>query len=142
MLLARSRAGTGSNVVTKTAGETLAAGDVLSLNTSGDVVKASSVTSLGLYEVFGIALQAATATNPVNVTVSDGSEPSVRFATPPAAADNGSMVFLSATSGLASLVPDLGGGRARVLVGLLAGADGATSAPTVQFRPQFLALKV
>jgi hypothetical protein len=120
---------------TFTAGSAVAAGDLVALNASGQVVPANSTTSLGIFAVVGVAVAAAAALSPVEVVVVQGTTTPMRFGSAPGAAANGDYVFLFDTSGEASLTPPAPPGlNQRTIVGVLRGADGVTSTPDVQFQ--------
>jgi hypothetical protein len=122
-------------------GEALTLGDVVTLDSTGDVVRADSSIGGALYEVIGIAAQTVGAGVPVPVVTHSGSIPNVRFTSAPAGALNGRLVFLSTTAGLASVTPPGSGGNAIFTIGTLQGADGVSTTPTVVFRPQLIALR-
>lgn len=124
-----------------TSGEPLTVGDLLTLNITGEVIRADSSIGAANYEVIGVSNQTIGAGVPVQVVTHSGAVPSVRFTAAPAAALNGRLVFLSTTTGLASILPPGAGGNAIFTIGTLQGADGATSSPTVVFRPQLIALR-
>ena len=126
--------------ITLTAGTTIAIGDVLSLDTAGDAILADSNTGTDTFAyVIGIALTAATATNPVRVLSVAGDLVPVAFSAAPGAAANGSIVFISSTAGRATLTAPTGGGNVVYKIGILQGGDGADTTPTVIYQPQFLA---
>jgi hypothetical protein len=124
-----------------TSGEALTAGDLLTLDSAGDVVRAVSSIGSANYEVIGVSNQTVGAAVLVQVVTHTGAAPNVRFTAAPAAAFNGRLVFLSASTGLASTTPPATGGNAIFTIGTLQGADGATSTPAVVFRPQLIALR-
>jgi hypothetical protein len=124
-----------------TSGEALTAGDLLTLNSSGDVVRAVSSIGSASYEVIGVSSQTVGSGVSVQVVTHTGAMPNVRFTVAPAAAFNGRLVFLSASTGLASTSPPVTGGNVIFTIGTLQGADGATSTPVVVFRPQLIALR-
>ena len=129
-------------VITLTAATTIAVGDVVSLDSAGDVIlaDANTGTDTDAY-VIGIAATAATATNPVRVFTVSGNLIPVNFSAAPGAAANGSIVFVSTTGGRGSITPPAGGGSVVYKVGILQGADGVDTSPTVVYQPQFLAKK-
>jgi hypothetical protein len=119
-----------------TAGEDLEIGHIVSFNADGEVVKTSSIFSLAIYEVVGVSL--ANVASGEAVTVSSLSDlVGVLFAAPPAASSNGSYAYLS-TGGKATLNPDTASGKAIVILGILHGADGVSTTPTVLLRPQYI----
>jgi hypothetical protein len=124
-----------------TSGEALTTGDLLTLDTAGDVVRAVSSIGSANYEVIGVSNQTVGAAVLVQVVTHTGALPNVRFTAPPAAAFNGRLVFLSTSTGLASTTPPGVGGNAIFTIGTLQGANGITSSPTVVFRPQLIALR-
>jgi len=130
-----------ANVADKTfiAGEALTAGDLVALNTSGEAIRADSSIAAANWEVIGVANQTVAAAAPVLVTTRSGDCPIVRFTAAPAGALNGSLVFLSTTSGLATPTPPVAVGNTIFTIGTLQGADGATATPVVVFRPQYIA---
>lgn len=129
--------GGGGGTITRTAGEALSLGDLLTIDDAGEVVRADSTFSVGEYEVVYIALAAAAASASVDVASSGDTVP-VRFGAAPAASSNGDLVFLSATAGEATLSPPTTSGNVRFVVGLLQGADGVTTTPDVAIQPQYI----
>jgi len=125
-----------------TSGEALTGGDVLTLNAAGEVIRANSSITGALYEVIGISAQTVGASVSVQVFTKSGSRPSTRFGAAPAAGFNGTLVFLDATSGQATVTPPTSNGNTLFTIGTLQGADGATTTPAVVFRPQFIAFRV
>jgi len=126
--------------ITLTAATTIAVGDLVSLDTAGDVILADSNTGTdSTAYAIGVAASAATATNPVKIYTASGDLVPVNFAAAPGAATNGSVVFVSATGGVGTLTAPTGGGNVIFKVGILQGADGADTSPLVLFQPQFLA---
>jgi len=129
--------------VTLTAGEAIVAGDVLTIEaTSGDAILADSNTGTTLDGLaIGVAAFAAADTAPVKVYTVAGNLIPVSFSAAPAAASNGSPVFVSATPGRATLTAPTGSGNVVYLLGILQGADGADTSPLVLFQPQFIAVR-
>ena len=123
------------------AGEGLALGGVVVLNTLGEVIRANSSIAGDNWRVAGVARAAALIGANVQVFTKAGASASTRFAVAPAAASNGQLVFLNSTSGLASITPPTASGNSIFVVGILQGADGVSLTPTVIFRPQFVALR-
>lgn len=121
------------------AGEALTAGDVLTLNTSGEVIRTESSIASDNWRVVGIAKAAALSGATVQVYTKHGSCPPIRFGSVPGAATNGSTVWVSATTGEATLSPPTTSGNTLFIVGTLQGADGATTTPAVMLNPQFIA---
>jgi hypothetical protein len=122
-----------------TAGEALTAGDVLTFNTSGEVIRANSSISSAIWEVIGVANETVLSGATVEVVTKTGACPTVRFGSAPAGSLNGRLVFLASSSGLATTTPPTSSGNTLFTIGTLQGADGATTTPTVLFRPQFIA---
>jgi len=123
------------------AGEALSVGHLVTLNTAGEVVRASSSIAGGIWEVVGVSRETVILGASVQVYTKSGSSPATRFGAAPAMAQNGSTVFLDSTSGLATLTPPTATGNAVFAVGVLRGADGVSFTPTVVFRPQVMALR-
>lgn len=121
-----------------TAAVAVTAGDVLTLDSAGEVelADASAPALDGL--AVGIALRSAAAAADVAVVTVPGSLVPVRFAAAPAAGNNGRPVYISGTAGLGTLTPPTGSGTTRFLVGFLQGADGVTTTPNVIYQPQYL----
>lgn len=126
-----------------TAGVAVTAGDLVVLNSSGEVEPASSSIAGGNWNVLGVAQNSALLGGTVSVMQDDGVDTLMRFTAPPLAASNGSLVFLSTSAGLASTTPPSPpGSNTFVLVGTLKGADGVSGSPTVVFRQQIVAQKI
>lgn len=130
-----------SVIGTGTSGEALALGEIVRFDTSGtpgEVLKAQA-TTLPAADAMGI-VKAGVGSGATVTYYERGSVP-VLFGSPPAAASNGSRVYLDAsTAGQATLVQPTAPGTAAVFLGWLRGADGVSSTPTVQLRPEFLFL--
>lgn len=124
-----------------TSGEAVTVGDLLTLDTAGDVIRANSSIGPANYEVIGVAKETVGSGVLVQVFTHTGAVPNVRFTAPPGAALNGRLTFLSTTTGLASIAPPGSGGNAIFTIGTLQGADGVTTSPAVVFRPQLIALR-
>jgi hypothetical protein len=124
-------------VIAGIAGESVVIGDVLTLDSSGDFILASSVFSSNRWKVLAIAVSAATATNPVSV-VPTGSLVQVKLGAAPAGASNGQPVFISSTNGEATLTPPISSGNVIYVVGFLQGANGVTTTPDVLFQPDYV----
>lgn len=128
--------GGSSTVVKLPAGEPITAGDVLAVNSAGDIVKSSTVFSAGLFNVVGISDVSVGVGELVSV-VTEGNIQTT-FDAPPSASSNGSLAYLSTTAGKATLSPASTPGRVVLSIGVLQGADGATSSPLVLFHPQYI----
>lgn len=124
-----------------TSGEALTAGDLLTLNSAGAVIRADSSIGSANYEVIGVSKETVGSGVPVQVFTHTGALPNVNFTAAPAAGLNGRLVFLSTSTGLASIAPPGAGGNAIFTIGTLQGADGISTNPTVVFRPQLIALR-
>lgn len=124
-----------------TSGEALTAGDLLTLDSAGDVIRADSSIGAANYEVIGVANETVGIGVSVQVVTHTGAVPNVNFTGAPGAGLNGRLVFLSTSTGLASALPPGSGGNAIFTIGTLQGADGITTSPTVVFRPQLIALR-
>jgi hypothetical protein len=81
-----------AGAIFETAGVNLAIGNVLSINSSGDMILADSLFSNGEWEVAAISKAVATATNPVPIAQT-GMKTPVLFGSAPAASANGSGFF-------------------------------------------------
>ena len=129
--------------VTLTAGEALSAGDVVTIEgTTGDVILADSNTGTTLDGLaIGVAAYSAADTAPVKVFTVPGSLIPVNFAAAPAAALNGRPVFVSQTGGQGTTTAPTGSGNVVYIVGILQGADGASTSPLVMYQPQFIAVR-
>jgi hypothetical protein len=121
------------------AGEAITAGDLLTFNTTGEVVRADSSIAGSNWEVIGVANETVLIGATIEVVTKSGACPIVRFTAAPAGALNGRLVFISSSSGLATATPPTTTGNTLFTIGTLQGADGATSTPVVVFRPQYIA---
>jgi len=108
--------------------------DITDGGTIGRVKKAVA-SDLNSDDVY-ISLTTATAGNSISIILVG--EANLRFASIPLANDNGKRIYLSTTSGSATLTPPTASGTIVVKLGTLTGADGLTATPTVLFRPQFM----
>ena len=127
-------------VVSATTDDNLSVGDLIRYIQSGDGgtignVKKAIASDLNSDDVY-VAISSATSGNPVNMIMVG--ETAITFGSIPASSDNGKRVYLSTTSGQATLTPPTATGTLVVKLGTLTGADGVDSSPTVLFRPQFL----
>lgn len=121
----------------------LVAGNIVSYDTSApsELVLTDPDTSLSpvRYDAKGVATAAALAGTSTTIFSIPGQRVPMLFSAAPAAASNGSRVFQSTTPGEASLVAP-GSGNALVQLGILVGADGATTTPDVVFEFNVTAL--
>jgi hypothetical protein len=122
-------------VITFIAGEDLSPGNLIVINANGDAVKASASVN---DDVDGVNQDAVLSGGTATILLVHGPPYFVRFTSAPAAADNGKRVFLSTTSGEAS-VTSPGAGNFIVSLGRLQGADGVDTTPQVLFKPQSVA---
>jgi len=129
--------GGGASQTTLVAGATVAEGDVLTVDISGDAVQAGSSFAADNWRVVGVALASVVITQVVDVSLA-GSLVPVLFGTAPAAASNGELVYLSSTLGEATLTPPIASGNVVYIIGTLQGGDGADTTPDVLFQPQYL----
>jgi len=125
----------------KIADETLSSGDIVRIVQNGEspliegrVIKAVA-TSIYAEDVF-ICLNSATQGN--NVSIALIGEISIATSSVLATTDNGKILYLSSTTGQATLTPPSSSGTNVIKLGTLTGADGVTSTPSVIFRPQYI----
>lgn len=128
-------------IETFVAGEALSTGDLVALNPAGQVVRANSSIAGGNWRVAGVVRAGVLMGASVEIYTKFGTSAMTRFGAAPAAASNGQLVFLNSTSGQAALTPPTSSGNSVFAIGILQGADGATSTPAVIFRPQLMALR-
>lgn len=129
--------GGGSPTLSLEAGENLVVGDILTINGTGQAIKAESSFAADNWGVTNIALQNAAATTTLNVA-SEGALVDVRFTAAPPASSNGDYVFLNSVPGTASVIPPMGGGNIVFIIGVLQGADGVSTTPSVIFQPRYV----
>jgi len=125
--------------IMKTAGATLAVGDVLAYaTTSGKMVLADANGAANLRNAVGSCQKAAAADgSPTGLAMA--LEVPVKFAVAPAASDIGSIVYLSETAGRGVLdVSGFTAGSAIFKLGTLAFADGADTVCRVLWAPMFV----
>lgn len=129
--------------VTLTAGQAISAGDVVTIEaTSGDAILADANTGVTLDGLaIGIAAYAAADTTPIKVYTVAGSLIPVNFGSAPAAADNGKPVFVSTTAGQGTITAPTSSGTVTYIIGILQGADGVSTQPTVLYQPQFISVR-
>jgi hypothetical protein len=121
-----------------TAAEGIAIGEPLAVDSSGEALPADATFSANRWAAIGIATSTAAPAASVSAIVTHGSLVPMLFASAPAGASNGSLVFLSDTQGRATLTPPTTSGNVRFLLGILQGADGADTTPDVLFSPQYI----
>lgn len=127
----------GSAGITMVAGEVLMRAELVRIDpTTGRVVptEADTGSSKDAFAVGATRTSAAPAQD-VEILNVPGTRVPVLFAAPPAAADNGRVVCVSAAPGEGVVVPP-GVPDARYAVGILIGADGATFTPDVIWNAQ------
>lgn len=124
-----------------TTNDALTAGDIVQLETDGDVGQADANTgSLSDAWVVGVAREAALANATVRLYTVPGCIIPVNFVAAPAAASNGKPAYVSTTPGLCSTAIPGGPPANRVVfvVGIIQGADGVATTVDVLFQPQFI----
>jgi len=138
---AGNTAGTGATAAQRTssdvvADEAIAEGAVLRFVTSSDVgltpgrvVNANASTEAN-GDVAGIALAAAAAQGDA-LTMATSGEASILFGSSPASTDNGKRVYLSTTSGEATLTPPSAANNIVYQLGKLKGGNGSDTTPSV-----------
>jgi hypothetical protein len=133
--------GGGSLITTVTidAGEALATGSVVALDSGGDVYLADATTSVDRWRAFGVSdtVYAPAAAADIHVIV--GTLQSTLFGSAPAAANNGDVVYLSETAGEATLIAPSASGTVVMELGILQGANGATTTPQILWSPRYVA---
>lgn len=113
------------------AGESIAVGEPVTYSSSG-VFRARATTADCI--VIGVAKTAATVGLALDIYV--GGVVPVVFGSAPAASTKGTLCYLSSTLGRAdTTAPALGAGTVWATLGVIVGADGADTSPTVLLRP-------
>lgn len=114
--------------------EAILIAELLSVETTtGKVQKAAASISGGKFHAIAVADETIGAADLAINIITNGRH-AVRFASAPAAASNGSRVFLSMTAGLATLTAPAypaDTGNVVLPIGMLEGADGASVTPDV-----------
>ena len=125
----------------KVADETIATGDLVRVVQTGEtgftigrVIKAVATNDKS--EELYIALSGANQGD--NLQVAIVGETSVNFSVAPTSNENGKKVYLSSTSGIATLTPPTTSGTIVVKLGTLTGANGSDTLVQLLFRPQFI----
>tara|TARA_R110001592_G_scaffold142674_12_gene364956 strand:+ start:8645 stop:9685 length:1041 start_codon:yes stop_codon:yes gene_type:complete len=125
----------------KVADETVATGDLVRVVQTGEtgltigrIVKAIATNNKS--EELYIALSGANQGD--NVKIAIVGETSVKFSVAPTSNENGKKVYLSSTSGIATLTPPTANGTIVVKLGTLTGANNSDTLVQVLFRPQFV----
>jgi hypothetical protein len=124
-----------------TAGESITAADIIvAYDDSGSTkVRKANASISGRQEVVGVATTGGIADATINVAFQGGAMVAVKFGSAPAAASNGSPVYLDTTSGQATLTAPSGASDVIFRIGRLYGADGADTTPTVILDLQYIA---
>lgn len=133
-----TNAATKAIAVSKTAGATVAVGDILAYAiTTGKMVKADASSGGGsLMNPVGTCAFASTDTNPTQLAI-QGEVPAT-FASAPAAASIGLEVYLSETAGQATLTAPTTAGSVVYRLGYLAFADGVDTTCRIKWQPQLM----
>lgn len=119
------------------ASEAISSGDLIAVDSSGNAIRALSTFAQNKWRVIGVAINSVGIGGTVSIAKHGDLTP-VRFGAAPAAASNGKYVFLNNVAGEATIVPPSAGGQVRFLVGVLQGADGASTTPDTIFFPQYI----
>ena len=133
-----SNAATKAISVSKTAGATIAVGDILAYAaTSGKMVKADASSGGGsIMNPVGTCAFASTDTNPTQLAI--GGEVPATFASAPAAASIGLEVYLSETAGQATLTAPTTSGSVVYRLGYLAFANASDTTCRILWQPQLM----
>lgn len=137
-LLEGSNASTKAIAVAKTAGATIAVGDILAYAiTTGKMVKADASSGGGsIMNPVGTCAFASTDTNPTQLAI--GGEVPATFASAPAAASIGLEVYLSETAGQATLTAPTTSGSVVYRLGYLAFANASDTTCRILWQPQLM----
>lgn len=131
--------GTGATPIVLAEGVSL--GAVLSIDATGLGQLADFAAGLPSRQDFaGIAIATGVALATIDAATRRGVTASTLFASAPAPASNGSLVYIGA-GGVATLTAPTAPGSAVIEIGDLVGADGVTSTPGVFLRPRFVLLR-
>jgi hypothetical protein len=122
-----------------TAGSDMADGTIVFVGPDGAAHPADGAM-LPCMNVIGINRSSVLAGQLATIDADMVSRTPVRFDTPPAASDNGKVVFLSETPGRGTVGPP-GVGFCVYRIGILLGADGTTLTPEVLLQMQLVALQ-
>ena len=133
-----SNAATKAIAVAKTAGATIAVGDILAYAiTTGKMVKADASSGGGsIMNPVGTCAFASTDTNPTQLAI--GGEVPATFASAPAAASIGLEVYLSETAGQATLTAPTTSGSVVYRLGYLAFANASDTTCRILWQPQLM----
>jgi len=131
-----------NNISEYVADESIAIGDILRFVTSSDsgltagrVIKSSSTTADD-GECIGVANTSGVQGDTIQVVTAG--QINIKFSTAPLTTDNGKTIYLSTTSGEATLTPPTSSNNAVVRLGKLNGANGSTSTPQCLLRIEFV----
>jgi len=131
-----------SQTVTVVAAANLTAGDVVSIDASGQAQKAdtsSAINPVKFYAI-GVVKTSALLGNPVSLYSNVLTKVPVKSSAIFVAGDNGKPVFLNSAVPGEVVLTLPGAGNAVVRVGILQGADGVTSTPDVLIQLQFVSV--
>jgi hypothetical protein len=132
-----------SPTISRTTDSALATGSLVAVvvgSPTGNVALAHATTAGALYRAIGASSGPFGIGAVATINTIQGNLFPVAFAAAPAAADNGKDVFLSLVAGFGTLVAPSASGQAVVRIGVLVGADGVTTTPSVIFMPEIVAL--
>lgn len=132
--MATSRVATAASL---TLGENILTGQVLTLDSAGDAIRADATFSTDAWRPAAVARVGGSTGATISVGLSGELVP-ILFGAAPGAAANGSPVFLSTIAGEGTLTPPLTSGNVVYVIGILQGADGASTTPSVVFQPQYI----
>ena len=127
-----------TDVSSYVADESISVGDMLRFVTSSDVgltagrVIKSSATTEASGEVIGVAKTSGVQGDTIQVTTNGNAN--ITFSSAPASSSNGQTIYLSTTSGEATLIAPSASGNSVVKLGKLQGADGVSTAPNCLLR--------
>jgi hypothetical protein len=122
-----------------TTDDNLSEGDLLIINSSGNVELGSATSTPGNEpRIIGSSFSSYSIGNTSDINSIPGRLIPVKFSSPPLASSNGGAVYLSTSPGLGTLTPPGASGTAIFVVGILQGADGVTSVPEVIFQPNLV----
>ncbi len=112
--------------------------DLVTIDAAGELELATAIQPSSQYEVTGVVQASGAIGASLEVVEIQGLTTAMNFASAPLASENGMPVFLSTTSGQATMTPPSTSGRIVFRVGILAGGDGVSLSPSVIWRPRFV----
>lgn len=119
--------------------QNISAGDLLVINSSGNVTFANASTgNTNDARVIGVSSAVYTSGNTATLFTRFGTLIPINFIAAPSAISNGSPVYLSSTNGRATLTPPDSSGDVVFEIGILQGANGASTNPEVLFQPRLV----